>query len=507
MKKFVLSSVFVFLMMFSLPLQARAEEYCALGSHSAGTELNCYIATLAADAALSAQGLPEGLYIAETPNGDTKQLDLKGVAMTAGHLDFSVTVSQAPELISCSIDILPASPAIVSGGDKSCKVGEEAILEISASVADSGSLSYQWYAAASAEPAAAIAGANAPSYKPDSSIPGNFFYCCQVTNLNNGLSSTALSPAIHLSVTEPILTGIEINTLPRKLSYAPGDSLDAAGLSLRLVFDDGSIRTIEDGFEASPAVFTEPGKQLVELRYENFVCSYQVEVSLSEADIEGIGVLTLPDKSEYEIGDSLETEGLSLRVYTAKGHFDVSEGFKCLPTVFRSSGRQSITVEYEGKRCSFTVTVKDDNTVKSIGIASLPTRREYAVGDMLDTKGLSLQLIYGGRTEIVSTGFDCTPKQLTKEGAQEITVSYMGHSANFTINVKAASESPVPTATAIPSATPTAENPAESRAPAINRDHQAKELGGLVKLIFFMAVASLAALAGYVVYMQKKGKR
>lgn len=507
MKKFILSSVLAFLMMFSLSPEAWAEEFCALGSHSAGTELNCYIASVSSEAQVSAQGLPEGLYIAETPGASGKQIDLKGVAMAAGHLDFSVTVSEAPDFINCAIDILPAIPVITGGGDKSCVVNSSVTLEISASVADMGSLSYQWYAAESNQAAAAIVGANSPSYSPDSSTPGSYVYCCEVTNFNNGSASTAVSAPIYLRVSEPVLQAIEVNSLPQKRSYSPGDSLDTRGLSIKLIYDDGSAKLLDSGFVASPAVFTEPGRQYVTLNYQGFECRYEVEVSVKEAEIEGIGVLTLPDKTDYKLGESLDTTGLSLRAYTAEGHIDLSEGFKCSPSVFRDSGRQSVTVEYAGKRCSFTVYVEDSNELQSIGIASLPTRREYSVGDTLDTSGLSIQLIYSGRTEIVSSGFSCSPSQLTRAGAQEISISYMGHSASFTINVKEAPVSPSPTASAKPSATPAVESPAESRAPSLNRDHQAKELGGLVKVIFFLAIASLAALGGYVVYMQKKGKR
>ena len=446
MKKYIFSSVFAILMMFSLPIEASAEEFCALGSHSAGSQLNCYIATVSESAVAEAQGLPEGLYITETPNDSGKALDLRGSALMAGPLEFTISVSEAPELISCSIDISPAVPAIASGGDRSCAVNAAVTLEVSASAADGGSLSYQWFASENADAACAIEGANAPIYSPDTSVSGHYAYCCQVTNSNNGYTSTALSPAMYLTVSEPVLQGIELNSPPQKLRYAPCDKLDTAGLSIRLNYMDGSSQILEGGFEASPASFSELGRQLVELRYKDHVCYYEVEVSLEEADVEGIGVLSLPDKTEYEPGESLETEGLSLRAYTANGHFDVTEGFVCRPTVFRDSGRQSVTVEYAGKSCSFNVYVEDSNELKSIAIASLPTRREYAVGDSLDSKGLSLQLIYGGRTELVSSGFDCSPKELTKSGPQEITVSYMGHTASFTINVKEAAAKPSPSA-------------------------------------------------------------
>lgn len=509
MKRYILSSALALMMFFTHSSDARAEEFCSLGSHSAGTELNCHIASVSSEASVQAEGLPEGLYIAETPGEDGKSLSLRGAAMAAGRIDFQVTVSEEPGLISCSADITAAVPSVSVSGDVSCAPGESVTLSVTASAADNGVLSCQWYYGERPDPATAIIAATDFVFSPDTASAGRFAYCCEVTNSNNGYESRAVSAPIYVTVAEPAITGIEVAVLPGKLSYAPGDKLDPTGLVLRVNYDNGSSKTIEGGFEASPAAFTEPGVQNVNLRYEGFSCFYQVDVSLSQAVIEGIGVLSLPVKTDYTVGDMLDTEGLSIRVYTANGQFDVEQGLKCSPEKLREAGRQTITVEYEGKRCSFTVNVEDDNELKSIDIASLPTRREYAVGDTLDTKGLSIQLIYGGRTEISSRGFTCSPTVLSSPGPQTITVSFEGHTASFSINVKEAPASPSPSHSPVPSVSPSVETPeaSPSVAPNVQRDHQARELGGLVKIIFAAALLSLAGLAGYVVYMRKKGKR
>ena len=124
MKRLILSSAFALLMMFALPAQASAEEFCALGSHSAGSELNCYNARISKDALVSAEGLPDGLYLAETPDDSGKDLSLRGKTMSAGSLNFSVTVSEAPELINCSAEILAARPIASLSGDVRCAIGE-----------------------------------------------------------------------------------------------------------------------------------------------------------------------------------------------------------------------------------------------------------------------------------------------------------------------------------------------------------------------------------------------
>lgn len=506
MKKYILSSALALLMMFSVQARAYAQEFCALGSFPAGEEINCYIAQLPIDAEVQAEGLPQGLSLVETEGEDGKYLSLQGMPMQAGRLDFSIKVSEEPELISCSLDIEPASPTLGITGDINCPVGESALIEVTASVSDGGSLSYQWYCGQSP-----IEGATGASYKPDTSKPGDWVYFCRVTNTNSGLSRAVNSAAVYVTVTEPVIIGISVEHMPEKLIYAPDEKLSTDGLILRADMDNGGSILVDSGFEASPEILSKPGKQLVELRYEGYVCYYEVEVDIAEAAVEGIGVLTLPNKTQYKVGDSLDTRGLVIRAYTAKGHYDISEGLECSPTKLKEAGRQNITVKYADKKCSFTVTVEDDNKLKSIGIASLPVRREYAVGDSVDVSGLSLQLIYDGRTEIINKGFDYSPKKLEREGSQDITVSYEGHTAVFSINVKQAAANPTasPKVSVSPSPTPAGDtaSPSPSAAPNVNREHHARELGGFVKVIFALALVSLVGLGGYVFYMQKKGRR
>lgn len=509
MKRFLLSSVFALLVMFSAGSKAYADEFCALGSYSAGEEISAYIALVSSEAEISVEALPSDFWIKESPGDNGKHLSLEGKSMAAGDINFSIIVSEEPGIINCSAHFEPALPQISIPGNISCSVGDAVELHVSAYVTDGGTLSYQWFSGAGLS-GSPIEGANQSTYRPDSSVPGQQAYFCQVTNNNNSHSCTAESDVIFLSVESPRVNGISIESMPAKLKYAPGDNLDTAGLSLRVSYDNGSSEVIDQGFEISPTTFDAPGRQLVELYYEGFRCYYEVEISMSAAVIDGIGVLTLPGKTEYNSGEYIDTTGLVIRAYSGSRHFDIDSGFEVSPQKLSKEGRQTITVTFQGKSCSFTVTVKDSNKLNSIDIASLPTRREYAVGDTVDVSGLSLRLIYGGRTEIVASGFDWSPKQLYSAGVQEITVTYGELSTRFSINVssESAKPSPSPTATAKPSPTAAPESESPSPTPQrVDRDHQAKDVNALVKIIFAVAVISLIGLAGYILWMQKRGRR
>lgn len=76
------------------------------------------------------------------------------------------------------------------------------------------------------------------------------------------------------------------------------------------------------------------------------------------------------------------------------------------------------------------------DTVQSISIISKPSRRDYFVGDTLDTSGLVLKAVYkSGKTKEVTSGFTCSPKTLNQEGTQTITVTYQGATATYAVTV------------------------------------------------------------------------
>ncbi len=74
-----------------------------------------------------------------------------------------------------------------------------------------------------------------------------------------------------------------------------------------------------------------------------------------------------------------------------------------------------------------------------ISIVSLPVKQEYCVGEKLNTKGLAISVTYlDGTTEILDSGFSCSPQVLNETGTQTITVSYGNKIAEFTVNVREA---------------------------------------------------------------------
>lgn len=514
MKKFLTSLALALLAVFSVLPCAYAEEYVPLGSYTAGEKLNCYISNVDAGAQVVSLDLPTGCSLVDDFNGGTRRLLLGGAPTEAGQHAFSIQVSGVENYtINCSIDLTPALPSIQTCQDVTCAPGSSVLLSVSAWTTDGGSLSYQWYTGVGFT-SIPINGATDPVYSPDTSVSGTTYYTCSVTNTNNGLSVSAMSEPIVVTVATPKVVSISVDAMPSTTRYQVGDSLNLSGMRLQVNYDNGSSEIVSQGYTGSPSVFNEAGTQTVTISYGGAVCYFYVTVENKEAVVDGIGVVTLPKKTQYKVGDNLETEGLSIRAYSGNTHFVISSGLDCSPTVLNTAGSQTITVTYAGKTCTFTVKVAEEKEViQTVTVAARPTKVEYTVGDRLDSTGLTLRVVTNKGTKEVTSGFSCSPKVLTTAGTQTVTVAYGQYTCTFDVTVKAAaSPSPSPTPTPTPSASPavsaspSAGPGAVSPSPSAGRhDNGSNPVSAVVKVGLIVAVLALAGLAGCVYVLQKKG--
>lgn len=79
----------------------------------------------------------------------------------------------------------------------------------------------------------------------------------------------------------------------------------------------------------------------------------------------------------------------------------------------------------------------DPVLIGDIAIVSLPEKREYCLGEKLNTSGLVISVTYpDGTTQKLDSGFYCSPQTLNEIGTQTITVTYGNKSEEFTVTVK-----------------------------------------------------------------------
>ena len=160
-------------------------------------------------------------------------------------------------------------------------------------------------------------------------------------------------------------------------------------------------------------------------------------INVKKEEVTSLTIATKPTKTNYYVGDTLNTAGLTLKAAYNNGTTQtITGGFTCTPTALSTAGTQTVTVNYGGKTATFAVNVRDV-TLSGIAIASNPSKTSYYVGDTLDTTGLKPTATYNnGTTQTITSGFTCTPTALSTAGVQTVTVNYGGKTATFTVNVQ-----------------------------------------------------------------------
>lgn len=231
------------------------------------------------------------------------------------------------------------------------------------------------------------------------------------------------------------VTGITVSAMPGKTEYWTGEALDTTGLKLAVFYEDGSTAEIGSGFTVTGFDTTAVGEQRLTASYMGATAAFTVTVKKSE--VAGIEIIGLPVKTEYWIGEALDTAGLALVVSYSNGNAaEVREGFTVSGFDSTAVGEQTLTVTYMGAKDTFTVKVNRLEVV-GIEIAAFPVKTEYLTGEDLDLTGLTLRASYAnGDTALITEGFTVTGFDSSKAGQQILLVIYGEAAAEFAVVVR-----------------------------------------------------------------------
>ena len=175
----------------------------------------------------------------------------------------------------------------------------------------------------------------------------------------------AYSATCSVTVNEPVATKLEVTSNPTKTVYEIGESLNTSGLKLKVTYSNGSTETITTGFTTSGFSSATAGTKTVTVKYGNLTTTFTVTVN--ELVATKLEVTSNPTKTVYEIGESLNTSGLKLKVTYSNGSTEtITTGFTTSGFSSATAGTKTVTVKYGNLTTTFAVTVKepvvDENT-------------------------------------------------------------------------------------------------------------------------------------------------
>ena len=230
------------------------------------------------------------------------------------------------------------------------------------------------------------------------------------------------------------LSNMVIKTLPNKLDYRYGESLDVTGGTIEIIKESGVSQVINmnksmvSGYNPKKL-----GNQTLTVTYEGFKQQFIVNV---EDYVSKLSVKA-PTKVTYEYGENIDLTGAKVSIIMASGKVEeTTEMTASMITGYDKTkeGKQTIKVEYKGLQGSFQVSVEDK--VKGISLSSEPNKVNYKYGESLDVTGATITVIKSsGIYNIPVTSNMVSGYNPKESGIQVITVTYKGFTTKFMVTV------------------------------------------------------------------------
>lgn len=251
-----------------------------------------------------------------------------------------------------------------------------------------------------------------------------------------------------LSVT-PTLLNIAVTTLPTKISYVQGETIDLTGIAVTATYTADLAETVMQDVTASCVfspddgdVIDSSGTQAVTVTYtedgREVSTSFDITVEHYLASIEATHQ---PTKTAYEQGQSLDLNGTVISaVYSDGEKEDVTEQCTFSPadgTVLSTVGSQNVSVSYDTKTASISIVVSEVPVLEYITVTAQPTKTRYQSGEYLDLSGIVVVATYSDDSTVDVTNMcsfaPVNGAKLTTEQVNElvgVTISYMDSSVS-----------------------------------------------------------------------------
>lgn len=221
---------------------------------------------------------------------------------------------------------------------------------------------------------------------------------------------------------------LELITKPNKLTYKIGELLDLEGFYLQAEYEGASFRVPPDsvyGFDSETV-----GIKTVVLSYEGVDVSFNVTVSEEkEKTLESISITKLPGNTEYVLMDNFDPTGLEVSANYSDGTSEIISNYTISGVDTGSPGTNIVTVTYEGKTATFSITVYN---IVSIKIKEYFGRgSDFFVGDentgnyRYAAKSLTATYENGEERTISYGNFTETEVDTSKVGSYYTTIKYL----------------------------------------------------------------------------------
>jgi hypothetical protein len=240
--------------------------------------------------------------------------------------------------------------------------------------------------------------------------------------------------SFDLTVNAAALVSIAVAQEPAKTAYAKGEAFDSAGLKIAGTYTDNSTK-LETGYTLSAVDTASVGTKTVTVTLNEKTASFGLTVNA--AALVSIAVTQGPSKIAYAKGEAFNPAGLEVTGYYTDSSTKLETGYALSAVDTASVGTKTVTVAFEGKTATFSVTV-NNAALTSIAVSQGPAKTVYAKGEPFDVSGLAITGTYSDSTQKIETDYVVGTVGTNSLGTKTVTVSLNGKTTAFAITVNAA---------------------------------------------------------------------
>ncbi len=238
--------------------------------------------------------------------------------------------------------------------------------------------------------------------------------------LTTTFNVTVNTPSISLSQTSKTMTVGDTATLTATTT--------PSGQSVSWTSSNSSVASVSNGVVTAKASGTATITAKFTYNEKTYSKTCNITVNNVAKTLTSISISSNPTKTTYEIGESLNTSGLKLKLNYSNGSSEiVSSGFTTSGFDSSTAGTKTITVSYSGKSTTFKVTVNASAPIEDLPLIRIESKTSR-VGETI-TINVAVENNPGFSTASVKFVYDETRLQLTgaelsSEFATGANVSY-----------------------------------------------------------------------------------
>ena len=159
---------------------------------------------------------------------------------------------------------------------------------------------------------------------------------------------------VTVCMSEKVMTGISIKSLPEKVKYLEDEDFDAAGMVVVAEYNDNSTVEVNDyQILNKSSITSKAGERTVTVSYDGYTAKFQVQVvSKVVTSLE----ITPPTKVDYLVGEEFDPAGMVVKANFNNGKSGIVNDYQ-LSGFGDEEETNIVTVSYGGKTRDFIVTI------------------------------------------------------------------------------------------------------------------------------------------------------